>query len=92
VPSSILWRSGSGRCRDPRRDRINLGRFLTDQRCGVTYFLAAIRPDAAARDEQGGLRLHPGMPGTVFILTGARTALDYLVGPLTIGFRKAAKG
>lgn len=64
---------------------------LTDQRSGGTYFVASIRPDAAAQDEQGSLRLHPGMPGTVFIPTGERTALDYLVGPLTIGFRKALR-
>jgi HlyD family type I secretion membrane fusion protein len=60
---------------------------LTDQRSGGTYFLASIRPDADAHDMR--VRLHPGMPGTVFIPTGARTALDYLVGPLTVSFRKA---
>ncbi len=64
---------------------------LTDQRSGGTYFVASIRPDAASLDETAAMRLHPGMPGTVFIPTGARTALDYLVGPLTVGLRKALR-
>lgn len=58
---------------------------LTDQRTGGAYFLASIRPDTADS------ALHPGMPGTVFIPTEQRTALDYLVGPLTVGFRKALR-
>jgi hypothetical protein len=34
-------------------------------------------------------KLYPGMPATVMIPTIKRTALDYVLGPLTMSFNKA---
>jgi hypothetical protein len=34
------------------------------------------------------VRLYPGMPATVNIPTIERTALDYLIGPLTASFNQ----
>ena len=34
-------------------------------------------------------KLYPGMPATVMIQTVERTALDYLVGPVTMSFQRA---
>jgi epimerase transport system membrane fusion protein len=62
---------------------------LTDPKTGNPYFVAAIRPDRAQLAGLPEIRLHPGMPATVQIPTEARTAFDYLVGPLTISFSRA---
>ena len=56
---------------------------LTDERTGQQYFLAKIDVDAFVLSElDPELQLLPGMPAEVFILTGERTAMDYIVRPL----------
>ena len=55
---------------------------LTDERTGQQYFLAKVEIDQDDLSALGDrLELIPGMPAEVFILTGERTALDYLVRP-----------
>ena len=66
---------------------------LTDERTGHQYFLAKVEIDQDDLSVLGGrLELVPGMPAEVFILTGERTALDYLVRPflesITRSFRE----
>ncbi len=62
---------------------------LTDPKTGNAYFVASIRPDPAALAELPGIHLQPGMPVTAMIPTEARTAFDYIVGPLTTSFSQA---
>lgn len=62
---------------------------ITDPRTGHSYFKTEI---ALVHDAQGGTllrKLSPGMPIEVVVPTQARTALEYLVGPLRDSFRKA---
>lgn len=47
------------------------------------FYTARIKLKKAELDRIGDKRLKPGMPAEVFIQTGARTALSYLVKPLT---------
>lgn len=47
------------------------------------FYTARIRLTKAELDRIGDKRLKPGMPAEVFIQTGARTALSYLIKPLT---------
>ncbi len=47
------------------------------------FYTARIRLSKAELDRIGDKKLKPGMPAEVFIQTGARTALSYLVKPLT---------
>ncbi|MGA3399748.1 MAG: HlyD family type I secretion periplasmic adaptor subunit [Acetobacteraceae bacterium] len=64
---------------------------VTDARTGRSYFKAEI---ALVADRQGGAllrRLGPGMPVQVIVPTRARTAFDYLVGPLRQSFRGALR-
>jgi HlyD family type I secretion membrane fusion protein len=64
---------------------------MTDSRTGHSYFKAEV---ALVADRQGGSllrRLGPGMPVQVIIPTKARTAFDYLVGPLRESFRGAMR-
>ncbi|ROQ02016.1 HlyD family secretion protein [Stella humosa] len=62
--------------------------LLTDQRSGEGYYTARIRVDAAELERLVGVELYPGMPVDAFILTGRRTALDYLLSPITEGLRR----
>jgi hypothetical protein len=48
-----------------------------------------VRVDRDELAELPGVRLYPGMPAQVMIPTVERTALDYLLGPLTQSFNSA---
>lgn len=56
---------------------------LQDDRTGEAFFIARIElaPDALAKLPD--VTLYPGMPAEVMIQTGARTALDYMLSPIT---------
>ena len=62
---------------------------LTDDRSGEAYYVAYVEIDPESLAEVGDIRLYPGMPAQVMIATGARTALDYLLSPLTASFDRA---
>jgi HlyD family secretion protein len=53
-----------------------------DQRSGASYYLVRVTPVASELPRLGGVKLVPGMPVEVFIKTGERTVLSYLVKPL----------
>ncbi len=61
---------------------------LTDEKTGVPYFVvrAEIDPDSL-RDYK--VTLHAGMTAEVFIVNGARRAVDYLISPFTDSFNRA---
>ena len=56
---------------------------LIDKRTGQPYFSANVTVDRAQLKGYADARLIPGMPVEVAIDTGTRTALDYLVEPIT---------
>jgi HlyD family type I secretion membrane fusion protein len=62
---------------------------LTDQRTQMPYYVAQVDVDAAELAASPEIQLYPGMPATVMITTKERTALDYLVGPLTASLERA---
>jgi HlyD family type I secretion membrane fusion protein len=62
---------------------------LTDERTGAVYYTASVEVDANELAESPDVRLYPGMPATVMVPTSARTALGYLVAPLTEAFGHA---
>ncbi|ESX87314.1 HlyD family type I secretion periplasmic adaptor subunit [Mesorhizobium sp. RSR380A] len=65
---------------------------LTDERTGEPYFLAKIKVDMADLATLHDVKLSPGMPAEVMILTGEHTLLDYMLAPvrdsLNRGFRE----
>lgn len=71
---------------------INIAADLThDQQNNVSYYVARIEiPDAEMKTIEG-LKLVPGMPADVQIVTTARTALSYLTRPIEDQFAKAFK-
>lgn len=56
---------------------------LADESTGASFYLARIELNADSREELGNLVLLPGMPAEVFINTGSRTFLQYLLKPLS---------
>lgn len=55
---------------------------LIEDKSGASYFLAKVEVDPSELEPLDGIRLIPGMPAEVMILTGERTLLDYLLRPL----------
>ncbi len=62
---------------------------LTDSKNNNPYFLVLVRLDPKDLKELPHVHLYPGMPASVTIPTVARTALDYLIGPLAMSFNQA---
>jgi HlyD family secretion protein len=71
-----------------RLDRLSQDR-LTDATTGQPYFLGTVSVDKLALPPTLGARLRAGMPAEIFVATGERTALSYLVSPLTGSLRRA---
>ena len=64
---------------------------LIEEASREPYYLVAARIPDAELGKLQGLELVPGMPAEVFIRTGERTALSYLLKPLTDGMARAFK-
>ena len=62
---------------------------LTDERTGAAYYTARVEIDRAELEHLKAVELYPGMPVEVMIATGERTALDYMVAPITESFVRA---
>lgn len=57
--------------------------LTTDERSGQSYYLVRVAIPQAEKEKLKTLTLVPGMPAEVMIKTGDRTALSYLVKPLS---------
>jgi membrane fusion protein, epimerase transport system len=64
---------------------------LTDRATNVSYYGLTILVDAASLSSATDLRLQAGMPAEVYLEGPTRTALEYLVEPITTIFRRAAR-
>lgn len=60
-----------------------------DVSSGLPYYLATVEISEGSANMMDGLSLLPGMPVEVFITTEHRTALEYLVAPVTDQFERA---
>lgn len=56
---------------------------LVDERTGRAFYETRIRLKPGELAKLGGVSLYPGMPAEVMIITGTRTALDYLIRPIS---------
>lgn len=56
---------------------------ITDQKTGLSYFLARVHVDPKSIPAEFRGKLVPGMPAEVVIGTGERTILDYFTRPLS---------
>jgi HlyD family secretion protein len=64
---------------------------ITDQRTGQAYFNVQLTVDRTPLKDYPDARLIPGMPVEVALDTGARTALDYFVEPISDVFRRGMR-
>ncbi|MCV2881852.1 HlyD family type I secretion periplasmic adaptor subunit [Actibacterium sp. XHP0104] len=64
---------------------------LTDEATGASYYSAEVVPDTEEMTKLGNHNLLPGMPVVVYIKTGDRTPLAYLVEPMTVFFDRAMR-
>lgn len=63
---------------------------LVDEATHTPYYLTHVRVDEASLKEAGDdIELYPGMPAEVYILTRSRTALQYLLDPITTTLRRS---
>ena len=69
--------------------QVSADRF-TDDRTGAAFYEARIGLDPG-QPALADLKLHPGMPAEVMIVTGKRTALDYLIKPIAASFRRSLR-
>lgn len=64
---------------------------LENERTGEVYYLARLRISAEPLPGFDPSQIGPGQPADVFITTGERTLVSYLVEPLVATFRRAMK-
>ncbi len=64
---------------------------LIDERTGEAYYLARIKLDKDPSEVMPGLRLYPGMQAEVMIVTGVRTALEYIISPIRNSIGRAMR-
>ncbi len=57
----------------------------------IPYYVVKVEIDRRSLEQVGHLKLTPGMTATVFIKTRARTALQYLLDPITDTLSKALR-
>lgn len=62
---------------------------VTEERTGATYFLATIEVSANQLSKVPQVKLYPGMPVEVAIVTGKRTMFAFLLQPFTDSFALA---
>ncbi|MGC2781016.1 MAG: HlyD family type I secretion periplasmic adaptor subunit [Bradyrhizobium sp.] len=60
-----------------------------DQRTGSTFYTVRITLSEEERQRLGGVNLMPGMQAEVYVQTGSRTMLSYLMKPITDQWRRA---
>ena len=74
VPAKIVWVSADS---------------MNDQKTGAKYYVARAELSVLPTELPEDIRLYPGMPAELIIVTGEGTLLDYLLAPLSRSFRRA---
>ncbi len=64
---------------------------MVEQQTGAAYYTAHIDVSAGALADAGNLRMQAGMPAEVYIRTDSRSALDYLLAPVTAYLRRGMR-
>ncbi|HEX8028750.1 MAG TPA: hypothetical protein VF491_09825, partial [Vicinamibacterales bacterium] len=62
---------------------------LQDTRSGDAFFIARVGVDPKSLAKLPNVELYPGMPADVLIVTQPRTALDYMLLPITASLAHA---
>jgi RND family efflux transporter MFP subunit len=73
-----------------RVSQVSADRF-TDPKSGAAYYLARVQLTQKPSEIDPAMKLYPGMPAEVIIVTGQRTLLGYLAAPISRSFRRALR-
>ncbi len=65
------------------------GDVTNDPKSGMSYYVIRLEIDAESKKQIANLKLVPGMPVEVFMATGERTPLSYLMKPLADQMKRA---
>jgi len=65
--------------------------LITEETTGDSYYTARIRLSEDSLAEVDSIDLYPGMPAEVFITTGERLAIDYILAPITNAIARAGR-
>ncbi|MDF1586451.1 HlyD family type I secretion periplasmic adaptor subunit [Marinimicrococcus flavescens] len=65
--------------------------LTTNEQTGMSYYVAQIALPESELAEIAAIKVLPGMPAEVYLQTGERTALSYLVKPLMDQFARALR-
>ncbi|MBN8630900.1 MAG: HlyD family type I secretion periplasmic adaptor subunit [Rhodobacterales bacterium] len=89
--AELVFSAFSGRDTPHLKGRVTLvsADALSDPQTGATYYTAELELAEGERARLGDRALVPGMPVEVFLQTGRRTPLAYLVKPFTDYFTRA---
>lgn len=94
LPADVTLTAYNPRTTPPVRGRVTLvaADATVDEASKQPYYNVRVSIDPAELAKAGpDVRLTPGMPATVNIVTGSRTILDWLLGPLTQAMRTAMR-
>ena len=64
---------------------------MNDAQTGVPYYVVRVAVTPQALEQAGNLRMQAGMPAEVYIRTDSRTAIDYLLAPVTSYLRRGMR-
>jgi len=67
------------------------GDRMVEQQTGAAYYVVHVDVTEQALANAGNLKLQAGMPAEIFIRTDSRTAVDYLLAPVTAYLRRAMR-
>jgi HlyD family secretion protein len=65
------------------------GQPASAQSEAAQFYEIRVQVDSKEIQQVPNLRLYPGMPAEVYIMTGTRTFGEYLIDPLKSSFRRA---
>jgi len=64
---------------------------MNDAQTGTPYYVVRVAVLPQALEQAGNLRMQAGMPAEVYIRTDSRTAIDYLLAPVTAYLRRGMR-
>lgn len=64
---------------------------FVDDYTGQPYYKARVQVSEQELNNLEGVALYPGMPAEVYVVTGSKTMLSYMMDPITSSFQRAFK-
>lgn len=91
LPAEVRFSAFSQRSSSPVKGKVIFvsADRMTEARTQQAYYLTRVELTEDPSQALNGAAIHPGMQAEVMIVTGKRTAIDYLLRPLTRSFKRS---